>query len=727
MPHSASPGPHAARFLGVLLLLLTTGVARVATAVVDDGSDYLRSGSLTWRPIPGTPRGIAFDLTVGMRRSAIPNPDAPDLPVVGSLVDEADVLDYGDGDCDDIIYEVTAMDAGEDWILGRALTPLAPPRTGAIDNEDEPNDALASANAIGLGGDVRGRIGPAGDVDFFQFSGTAGTRLVIDTRLTGLEDSVLTLLAADGTEIATNDDVGDSECRRSHLDVVLPSDGTFFIRVKAYDETDSGTYVLALRTAASDAPAVVPAFHVYPRPGDYTAALGSCCRIDLCEAVSAHVDNPEGDYQLETEVNVGSGNRPPVTGLPAAVDCPVEGVCVIPLPAVDPDGDPLHFRFASDDESGMDDQPAPPYCPHAPVIDAAAQQLVWDTTGCTLASDVCATNRRMTLYSTQVMIEDGTSHVPLDFMIRLVPTAPGNRPPAFVGSAPPCGRTLAARVDGALSFSVEATDPDGERLNLLTTGAPRGATVAAMVPDAPGQAAAGFTWIPTLADIGYHQVLFTATDPSGVQAFCPVTLDVRGEICGNGRDDDGDGRVDCADEACASDPACRAREILAEDCGNCRDDDGDGLVDHEDPRCCAVEVPLEPRHAVFERSEGPATHARLKVRLGAEFLSANRRPRRLALQLRDGSGEVLCATLGHGKQRLGKEWYRFKDRSGRGVAGHLVVNPDDTVEISFAGHRILPSPGFPHEVTSTLAIGGRCARATIGLHRKRGTHLLEFP
>ena len=727
MPHSAPPRHPAVRLLGVLLLLLAADGARVATAVApDDGADYLRSGTLSWRPSPGIPRGISFDLTVGMRRSAIPNPDAPELPVVGSLVDELDVFDYGDGDCDDIIYEVTAMDAVEDWILGRALTPLAPPRTGAIDNEDEPNDALATANPITLGSDVRGRIGPAGDVDFFQFSGTAGTRLVIDTRLTGLEDSVVTLLDADGTEIVTNDDVGDSECRRSHLDVVLPTDGTFFIRVKAYDAADSGTYLLALRTAALDAPAVVPASHVYSRPGDYIAALGSCCRIDQCEATSAHIDNPEGDYQLETEVNVGAGNRSPVTALPPAVDCPIEGVCVVPLPAVDPDGDPLHLRFASDDESGLDDQPAPPYCAHAPVIDAAAQQLVWDTSGCTLASDVCTTNRRMTLYSTQVMIEDGMSHVPLDFMIRLVPATPGNRPPAFVGDSA-CGRTLAARVEGAVSFSVEAADPDGERVSLLTTGAPRGATVSALVPDAPGQAAAGFVWLPTVADIGYHLVLFTASDPSGVQAFCPVTLDVRGEICGNGRDDDGDGRVDCADEACATDPSCRAREVLAEDCGNCRDDDGDGLVDHEDPRCCAVEVPLEPRHAVFERSEGPTTHARLKVHLGAEFLPANRRPRRLALQLRDGDGEVLCATVGHGKRRAGRDWYRFKDRNGRGVSGHLVVNPDDTIEIAFVGHQILPAPGFPHEVTSTLSIGGRCARATIGLHRKRGTHVLQFP
>jgi hypothetical protein len=39
-----------------------------------------------------------------------------------------------------------------------------------------------------------------------------------------------------------------------------------------------------------------------------------------------------------------------------------------------------------------------------------------------------------------------------------------------------------------------------------------------------------------------------------VLAGCPV---VKKEICNNGIDDDGDGRVDCADADCADDPACK--------------------------------------------------------------------------------------------------------------------------------------------------------------------------
>src|SRR5579859_6838977 len=53
------------------------------------------------------------------------------------------------------------------------------------------------------------------------------------------------------------------------------------------------------------------------------------------------------------------------------------------------------------------------------------------------------------------------------------------------------------------------------------------------------------------------------------------------ENCGNGIDDDLDGRADCAD------PACDGQRPEAErgPCTNGRDDDGDGRVDLADARC----------------------------------------------------------------------------------------------------------------------------------------------
>jgi len=60
---------------------------------------------------------------------------------------------------------------------------------------------------------------------------------------------------------------------------------------------------------------------------------------------------------------------------------------------------------------------------------------------------------------------------------------------------------------------------------------------------------------------------------------CSLALDFSLEDCGNARDDDGDGLVDCEDPEC---PACQER---SRGCFDAVDNDGDGLVDAEDPTC----------------------------------------------------------------------------------------------------------------------------------------------
>jgi hypothetical protein len=56
------------------------------------------------------------------------------------------------------------------------------------------------------------------------------------------------------------------------------------------------------------------------------------------------------------------------------------------------------------------------------------------------------------------------------------------------------------------------------------------------------------------------------------------------EVCNDGKDNNKDGKTDCADAACSADPAC----AVTEDCDNNTDDDGDGLVDCADAtNCCA--------------------------------------------------------------------------------------------------------------------------------------------
>ena len=59
-----------------------------------------------------------------------------------------------------------------------------------------------------------------------------------------------------------------------------------------------------------------------------------------------------------------------------------------------------------------------------------------------------------------------------------------------------------------------------------------------------------------------------------------ASFDPKGEVCDNKIDDNDNGKIDCDDESCKTNPACM--ETI---CNDGIDDDGDGLVDCDDPDC----------------------------------------------------------------------------------------------------------------------------------------------
>ncbi len=63
----------------------------------------------------------------------------------------------------------------------------------------------------------------------------------------------------------------------------------------------------------------------------------------------------------------------------------------------------------------------------------------------------------------------------------------------------------------------------------------------------------------------------------------PAVADQYVEVCGNGLDDDGNGKTDCGDSACANYSACGGSSI--EICDNGKDDNYDNMVDCDDPTC----------------------------------------------------------------------------------------------------------------------------------------------
>ncbi|PKN45018.1 MAG: hypothetical protein CVU59_10185 [Deltaproteobacteria bacterium HGW-Deltaproteobacteria-17] len=68
---------------------------------------------------------------------------------------------------------------------------------------------------------------------------------------------------------------------------------------------------------------------------------------------------------------------------------------------------------------------------------------------------------------------------------------------------------------------------------------------------------------------------------------CAKSTNLAGEKCTDGKDNDGDGLVDCDDPDCVEDASCQA---AMEICDDHQDNDGDSWVDCDDPDCYASAV-----------------------------------------------------------------------------------------------------------------------------------------
>lgn len=103
-----------------------------------------------------------------------------------------------------------------------------------------------------------------------------------------------------------------------------------------------------------------------------------------------------------------------------------------------------------------------------------------------------------------------------------------------------------------------------------------------------------FTDQTVVANITYTYTVF-AFDTSfnysqGAFASGKILSPPVAEICANGADDDGNGKIDCADNACAASQQCKEPPRTENNCANNIDDDGDGLIDCADNECSQNQV-----------------------------------------------------------------------------------------------------------------------------------------
>ncbi|HSS20509.1 MAG TPA: pre-peptidase C-terminal domain-containing protein [Pyrinomonadaceae bacterium] len=130
------------------------------------------------------------------------------------------------------------------------------PRPYATGSEVEPNDTSGTATALTFTPTAitSAAINPGGDIDFYTFTAPAGAKVWLETDTGGVQnagatsrDTVVDLLAADGTTVIENDDDdgtgngGDGTNETGLASIIagatLTTGGTYFIRVQAFSAT----------------------------------------------------------------------------------------------------------------------------------------------------------------------------------------------------------------------------------------------------------------------------------------------------------------------------------------------------------------------------------------------------------------------------------------------------------------------------------------------------------
>jgi len=136
------------------------------------------------------------------------------------------------------------------------------------------NNSLNTAFPITYGQTHHAFICPAGDEDWFRFSGHNGDRIVvdIDAQANGSAlDSYAYLRDSNGQEVTSNDDEVAGRLD-SHLAADLPQDGVYFIQIREYNHPNEGgtSYFYSVRlltdAAAPTAEIISPSNDAYLQP-----------------------------------------------------------------------------------------------------------------------------------------------------------------------------------------------------------------------------------------------------------------------------------------------------------------------------------------------------------------------------------------------------------------------------------------------------------------------------
>lgn len=285
------------------------------------------------------------------------------------------------------------------------------------------------------------------------------------------------------------------------------STGTLQFRVIALSATDDYVIGEALNPGTSAAGVL----HTYAGAGPFfNAGINTCCRV-------SSIINRTGQYALLTTVSPLAGNSSPISTLVPIVTVTQGPASTFTVPASDPNGDGLRFRFATNLEAGDSSANPPP----GMTINPNSGTVTWNTVGLSTTG----------LYTQQVIVEDldalgnVKTATPVDFLLKIdvssgTPPTIAINPPGPFNVAP--GTPIAFNVSGA---DIDA----GATVTLNTGGLPSGATMAPVLPISgagdPG-VNSNFAWTPQPANSGSYVVTYSVTDNTGSQVQGAVQINV---------------------------------------------------------------------------------------------------------------------------------------------------------------------------------------------------------
>ena len=149
--------------------------------------------------------------------------------------------------------------AGVYEVRAAGLYGISNPRTFVVGSRDEaaeaePNNSVDKAGTITLGSVVNGKVGGGADIDFFKFQGKKGQRVLVNcyaARIDSRLRAVVEVYNADGRRLGYS---RNQEGRDPLVDVTLPADGEYY--VKLYDFLFGGSASHVYRLTAHAGPHV---------------------------------------------------------------------------------------------------------------------------------------------------------------------------------------------------------------------------------------------------------------------------------------------------------------------------------------------------------------------------------------------------------------------------------------------------------------------------------------